>query len=417
MRKLILCITVFLSSLCQANNALEGFRNQTEKEAIDYKIVTFDDLDTLMEHCSRSKHSKKIWFVNNTNTSHGSGSYKNPFNNLLAAQNASKRNDIIFVFPGDNTTKGMDQGFIMKKGQRLLGAGVDHKIDYAEHKLIVRAASSSLPLLTNSANGSGVTLADSTEVSGFHILNIRGGNGILGGDNNPVAPTTVGIKRTHITKNIISNMNVLNGAIYLPNCRGKLVIRDNTIFNIQPINSKTGIQIVNENVPVYSHVIITKNRVSNNANTGITVSHNSPRGVVKASVEHNTVFNIGTAGDAIFTGTQGTSAGGRLFVNVVKNFCQNSVAHDLNIQSSGTSFVQATVKKNTLVVSSLVGLIATSQDSSHLCLKLEKNISDTGYSLEQRGASLFNIQLHRNIGLPFTTTGNITEGKCHHHSH
>ena len=49
-----------------------------------------------------------VWFVDNT--SHSAGTYGSPFPTLLQAQNASAPNDMIYVFPGDGTTKGMDKG-------------------------------------------------------------------------------------------------------------------------------------------------------------------------------------------------------------------------------------------------------------------------------------------------------------------
>lgn len=412
MWKLLLSATLFLSASCFAYNDFGIIHEQEFEKSENRMVVVVDQIEDLISDLNRSSSSKpvKIWFVNNTNPNPGNGSFKNPFNTLLAAQFASEEGDIIFVFPGNNTTTGMDQGFVMKDRQRLLGAGVDHEIDFSKKKLIVQASSTTLPLLTNSTNGNGVTLADSCEVSGFHILNIRGGDAILGGDNNPVTPQTPGIKSTLIVKNIISNMNVLNGAIYLPNCTGKLVIKDNLIFNIQPINSRTGIQILNENLHVTSHVIIKKNVVSNNAFTGITVSHNSPSGSVRATVEDNIVFNIGTQGDGIFVGTQGAAAGGKVCAEIENNLCQNVVAHDLNIQSSGSAHVKAKIKENTLLVSTLQGFIATALDSSHLCLKLVKNISDNGYFLNQMDLSKFKLEpLKGNIGLPFTTSGTIID--------
>lgn len=402
----------------------------------DTIVINVDQLEDLIEEVNRSKFFSsereriKIWFVNNTNPLPGNGSYRNPFNTLLAAQEASKKGDIIFVFPGDNTTKGMDQGFIMKKDQRLLGAGVHHRIDFPDKKLFVRAPSTTLPRITNTS-GSVVILANSCEVSGFNIVDIVNGDGILGGDPNSAGPQTRGIKNTIIKKNVIGTFRhdqnlVLNGAIYLPNCRGKLVIQHNYILNVLATvqASGTGIHLLNANFPISSHVTIRKNIVSNTGSTGIILSHRSPKGKVKADIEDNIVFNIGQVGDAIFIGTEGMNAGGHLCAEIKKNFCQNVHAgFDLHLQSSGKSHVKAQVKGNVVARSAtlesggfLPGFSASSLDSSYLCLKLVKNFSELGYEFNQLGTSHFKLELpHKNLGLPFTVNGKVKtvhSGKC-----
>lgn len=437
MWKFISCALLLLSASCFAYSNFSEFFDQDisnelfddqglEESFEDIFVVNIDQLEDFIEElnrakCSRSEHIK-IWFVNNTNALPGNGSYKNPFNTLLAAQEASKKGDIIFVFPGDNTAKGMDQGFVMKNDQRLLGAGVHHRIDFPEKKLIVRASSTTLPRITKTS-GSVVILANSCEVSGFNIVDITNGDGILGGDDNSVAPQTLGVKNAKIKKNIIGTFAhdqniVLNGAIYLPNCRGKLVIQRNYVLNVLAVaqESGTGIRVTNANIPVSSHVVIKKNIVSNTGATGIILSHNSSKGKVKAIVEDNIVFNIGQVGDAIFIGTAGTAAGGHLCVEIEKNFCQNVHAgFDLHLQSTGNSHVKAEVKENIIARSAtleaggfLPGFSVSSMDSSRFCLKLVKNFSEFGYELNQLDTSHFKLEpLHKNLGLPFTVNGNV----------
>jgi hypothetical protein len=272
--------------------------------------------------------------------------------------------------------------------------------------------------LTNKAiGGSGVILANSCEVSGFNIFDIRGGSGILGGDNNPVAPTTPGIKNTLITKNVIMRSSMLNGSIYLANCEGKLVIRDNLIFNIaSPVNFKTGIEILNANIPVTSRVIIKKNVTSNMDFTGIELIHNSPSGRVRTAIEENIVFNIGNDRDGIFVGTRGTTANGRICAKIEKNFIQNIPIEAINLQSSGTAHVNAKVKENVGLNGTLRNISASAFDASHFCLKLIKNFSDNGYAVAQNDISQFKLEpLEGNLGTPFQRFGiiqNVASGKC-----
>ena len=179
MWKYLLSAAMLLGSIC---NAL------TESH-----VITADYLETELLSFGSNSLKQRVWFVNNTNPQAGEGSYANPFNTLVAAQNASREYDIIFVYPGDNTTAGMNQGFVMKKGQRLLGAGVDHDFFLNGKKFTVAAATTTLPSITNAVGGNGITLANSTHVEGIHLVNINAGTPILGGDNNPLAPLTPAI--------------------------------------------------------------------------------------------------------------------------------------------------------------------------------------------------------------------------------
>lgn len=415
--------------------------NAEDELTEDSIVIHVDQLENIIEEVNRSKRSLskkvKIWFVNNSNSGQGNGSYKNPFSTLLAAQQASKAGDIIFVFPGDGTTKGMDQGFIMKDRQRLLGAGIHHKIDFPQKKLVVHAPSTILPRITNT-NGSVVVLANSCEVSGMNIVDITNGDGILGGQpnsSNPLGngPQREGIKNTLIRKNIISvlrrnNNLVLDGAIYLANCKGKLVIKKNYILNVLSAttneNLGRGITLFNANLPISGHVTMDDNIVSNTGSTGIHLAHSSPSGKVKALVSHNTVFNIGQTGPGMLVGATESSSGGILCVDIIKNFCQN--VHDgfnLLVGSTGNAHVKAKVIENILARSgvsdtgvTLPGFTGVSFLSSHLCLKLVKNYSEFGYQLNQVSDSVFKLEpSHKNLGLPFTMAGNIQRvaaGKC-----
>lgn len=436
MWKSIVCTFLLFSASCFAANILEIMKDHKSDSKIENRtVIDVSEIESILKESessshsssssssshsssSSSSHSVKIWFVDNSNPKHGNGSFKNPFNTLLAAQNASEEGDIIFVFPGDNTTTGMDQGFVMKDGQRLLGAGIDHDIDFPQKKLRIRAPSSALPKITNAMNENGVTLANSCEVSGFRILNINGGNAIIGSDNNPI-PHKHGIRNTLIQNNLFTENTVTHGVIYLANCRGKLEIKDNVITNSHRFDTSTnsGIAVINEHAHVNSHIIIKKNVVSNNELTGITVLHNSPKGNVKASLEENQVFNIEIEGSGILIGTQGSLAGGKLCAEIKKNFCQNVPRTGINVQSSGAAHVKALVKLNTTINTPFTGIEVDSFNSSHLCLNLIENSCDKGYFLQQFDSSIFKVEpFSGNLGLPFVTIGTfikVPKGTCH----
>lgn len=67
----------------------------------------------------------RILFVNNLATADGDGSFARPFASLKAAEIHSAPGDVIYVFPGDRTSKNMDEGIILKDKQVLASSGAD----------------------------------------------------------------------------------------------------------------------------------------------------------------------------------------------------------------------------------------------------------------------------------------------------
>jgi len=116
-----------------------------------------------------------VWFVDNT--SHSQGTYKSPFNTLLAAESVSLANDIIYVFKGDGTSTGMDSGLILKQGQQLLGAGTNQTIQTTNGMVMIPAQETGRPTISNAADATtlGVQLtAGNNVVSGFLLQDLLG---------------------------------------------------------------------------------------------------------------------------------------------------------------------------------------------------------------------------------------------------
>ena len=114
-------------------------------------------------------NSFHVWFVDNSNQpGPGTGTYANPFNTLKAAQNASSPCDVIYVFPGNGSDSGMNQGIILQDNQKLLGTTKE------AFGLCPAAAGCGNPTITNSAFGpDGVTpvivLANNNQIAGLNI--------------------------------------------------------------------------------------------------------------------------------------------------------------------------------------------------------------------------------------------------------
>lgn len=155
-----------------------------------------------------------FWFVDNT--SHSAGTFESPFPTLLLAQEASSPNQAIYVFPGDNSTTGMDNGIILQDSQRFLGASFVQQIPTTVGTISVPAMASTPPNITGNYV---VGLANNNTVSGFNIT---------------AATNTNGLNGTAIS-NLFANQNTFISSgggrgIALENCSG-LAVLENNIFS------------------------------------------------------------------------------------------------------------------------------------------------------------------------------------------
>jgi trimeric autotransporter adhesin len=120
------------------------------------------------------------------NTSNSSGTRKSPYPTLLAAQEASKSYDVIYVFPGDGTSTGMDEGIVLQDGQKLVGDRNSFQFSTSLGNVDVAASAKIAPIISNTGNVSSpaITLASNNVVSGINIVAGEGGlSPILLGDN------------------------------------------------------------------------------------------------------------------------------------------------------------------------------------------------------------------------------------------
>jgi hypothetical protein len=161
-----------------------------------------------------TKQPWTVWFVDNT--SHSAGTYESPFATLAEAQNASSPSDMIYVFPGDGTTKGMDQGVVLKDNQALVGAGVIQTIKTKKGDVRIPALSIGAPLITSRADV--IKLAHGNEVSGLNIVVSDDFLGMIGKE----------IDGANIHDNVIKNLSGGFGIEIFG--IGQLLIKDNEII-------------------------------------------------------------------------------------------------------------------------------------------------------------------------------------------
>lgn len=112
------------------------------------------------------------FFVFVDNTSSSEGTYESPYPSLVEAQSNSSPYDIIYVFPGDGTTAGMDNGIVLKANQKLWGSGLSHSLQTSQTTLSIPALSTTLPTMTNTdvdTDGNAITLSSYNSISGIVI--------------------------------------------------------------------------------------------------------------------------------------------------------------------------------------------------------------------------------------------------------
>lgn len=209
------------------------------------------------------------FFVFVDNTSSSLGTFESPYPTLVQAQDNSKPNDVIYVFPGNNTTSGMDDGIIMQDNQRLWGSSIAHQLPTTLGTITINPLSSVMPSITSTADV--ITLANNNEVAGFYIAN-PSGNGITG-------PS--GIINFTGVNNIVDGSGA-DYAFNMNNASGTILIADNTI--IEQLRGVNIVSTLQEN-PTFS---IANNQISLTNGEGLNATFTSNNGAT-LNISGNTI--------------------------------------------------------------------------------------------------------------------------------
>lgn len=142
----------------------------------------------------------QVWFVRNDAAPGGPGTSARPFATLAAAESAAGTGDTTFVFRGDGTTTGLDDGFTMAVGERLLGEHVGLELDPDGSgplplMSLLPSRAGARPTLTR-AIGDIVTLATGAVVAGLELR--RGTTGTGGGIRGGAGASAVRVSDVHI---------------------------------------------------------------------------------------------------------------------------------------------------------------------------------------------------------------------------
>lgn len=237
-----------------------------------------------------------VLFVDNTSSS--AGTYESPYPTLAQAEAASSPGDIIYVFPGDGTTTGMNMGITLQPNQKFWGSGVSHPLVTTQGGVSIPSQSAGLPLLTNTT-GSGITLASGNDVSGFFITrpNLHG---ITGSDVNHVSLSNLTLFAAQ------NNMNGGNGINIIEN---NGIVNTLTLQNLVVTNNAVnGIFIQTQGTSGANLFIgssqVSLNGTSTNGNNGI-VLNAMASSTMAATLQGNTILsnlNEGVVLDSATTG-------------------------------------------------------------------------------------------------------------------
>lgn len=114
------------------------------------------------------------YFVFVNNTGHSDGSYQNPYHDLSTAEANSSPYDVIYIFPGDGTTIGMNSGITLKNYQKLWGSGKNQILSTPQAEVIIPAQTTTSPQITNTnfeTDGHAIILSQNNSISGLNISN------------------------------------------------------------------------------------------------------------------------------------------------------------------------------------------------------------------------------------------------------
>jgi hypothetical protein len=303
------------------------------------------------------------FFVFVDNTSRSDGTYESPYHSLAQAQDNSSPHNIIYVFPGDGTTTGMDSGIILKANQKLWGSGISYSIQTSEGMISIPAQSSSWPTMTNTnidTDGNAITLATHNAISGL-IITSANNDAIYGVDPQSLNVSSCMIENTatyaieasfsgdasiSLTNNQF--LNNVNGVFLALNGTSTVVCSDNTF------TGQTSISSIPLEISANSNILTA--RIENNVFDGNTTGsiRYDLNNVVNADITllNNTITNNGTGsqaslGSSFVVLSNGTTD--HCSIALRGNTFSGNTSNALYLHTSGAfTTLDATISKNTM---------------------------------------------------------------------
>lgn len=317
-----------------------------------------------------------VQFVDNSSTGKNLGTFKDPFTTLLAAQDASRPFDIIYIFP-TGIDNGMNSGITPQRGQLLLGAGKNYHLRTTLGIVKIPAQANGLPIISNTFSTmaigkAAITLnAGDNTVAGLNLVdNFGGGTGsadvsaglyIQNGLNYQVVDNTMSTGSLNGGGNCF---NIYGG--------GNLEARGNTLIG-RDTGDTFGVNLISFTAPLQGYFTF-----KNNICTGADNSSGLVRGFdFEVSKAANT---FGTIGDLFF------SVKGNVF-NSQANISEDEPAAITFIINGVSTSTTAKIDENKITIpigilspsppNVIAGIIISSRGPGPLITSLHKNVSLT----------------------------------------
>jgi hypothetical protein len=368
----------------------------------------------------------QVVFVNNT--SHSAGTYESPFPTIIDAEIGSAPNDMIYVFPGDGTTNGMNEGVILQDGQALFGSGTSHMIATTKGNLKIPSLTSTSPTITN-LSGDVVSPANGNEISGLMIqVADSGASGIGNG---------LGVSNgVTITKNTITVLDGTNGSGINLGVSGNVEISQNLVSTT--VSSGLGISLDKQDM---ANVDISKNNVSGfqvgirtsgaflDAPSQTVIQDNTVSGfaLVVGSISQGILCSSDVQGpniviNNVLTNTAGNRVTGISMSSVKDSVIENNIINAANAQSGITVFSLSNINMTTTVSNNILtgvndGIFIQTAPSSTsvVCATIDGNqVSTSGVSpvafdlISLVPGAVINIDSFAgNVGGPVTITNDV----------
>lgn len=288
----------------------------------------------------------RVIFVDNTSNSRGT--YESPYPTLALAQAHSKAGDIIYVYPGDGTTKGMNAGIVLKNNQKFWGSGVEHSLQTALGTITIPAQSSTAPTMTNS-DGDGITLAGINQVSGITVTNTFG-RGITGTNlkNIDISQCTLDASlddQIHLEYSGASGIATLSNLIIKNGSNSGIFVDSSALASSCAISNCTmqnnGVFAVDASFAQKAVMSLNNNTIDGNENGGFINCGGSSTLVVS----DNTFSNTTSVSARPLTITTGASP---VTTSIVNNIFKDNVCGALQFLPNDTDGATLIIRDNTI---------------------------------------------------------------------
>ena len=294
-----------------------------------------------------------ILYVDNSVVSNGNGTLLRPFKTLKEAENASAENDVIYVYSGDGTYNGYNEGLDLKNGQKLIGQGSNLTladisgnvsdssqiiINSGEHSFISKSfdgGDNDLNDYLNNINNYGVVVAaNDVIIKGVKISSFNSDTSKLYDHGSGI--TVKGKNNVTISNNILTD-NV-NSGIYAVSANNLTINNSN---NISSNYRGLDLYSINYNEVTYN---INNNNINNN-NIGVNILSRG-NSETDLTIDNNTINYSG--GNAINVTLKDNS---KANTNINSNNINNTAGMSINLQYSDNSSGVSNINDNNIEAS------------------------------------------------------------------